>query len=130
MPIWIKFKLIERLYYMKDGTLLDRPLYTDRYGIAEFYGGGKVYPESANHWDKILEWYEKDGILLLKLDIPESEAEEIKTKDKVLKYQASPTIERDYNHKDFEAEILTDGEAEIMKEDVFGMIEVESGVTK
>ena len=129
MGQWVKFKLIERPYYTKDGTLLDRPLYTDRYGIAELYGGGKVYPESANHWDKIIEWCEKDGVLLLKLDIPESEAEEIKTKDKALKYKASPKVMKDYNHKDFKPEILTDGEAQTMKEDVFGIIEVESGVT-
>ena len=131
MGQWIKFKLIEWPYYTKDGTLLGRPLYTDRYSIAELYGGGKVYPEIVNQKDKILEWHEKDGVLLLKLDILELEAEEIKTRDEALKYQASPKIERDYNHKDFKAERLTDEEAEIMKEDIFGikLIEIDSGVT-
>jgi len=131
MGQWLKFKLINRPYYTKDGNLLGRPLYTDRYGIAELYGGGKVYPEIVKQKGKILEWHEKDGTLLLKIDIAESEAEEIKTKDKALKYQASPKIMKDYNHKDFKSERLTDKEAETMKKDIFGIKseKVESGVT-
>ena len=133
MPTWIKFRLIERPYYdPRTGEIPDSiEGRRNRPGIDPFSGGGKVYPEIVNQKDKILEWHEKDGVLLLKLDILELEAEEIKTRDEALKYQASPKIERDYNHKDFKAERLTDEEAEIMKEDIFGikLIEIDSGVT-
>ena len=122
MAEWLEFKLIERPYYTKNGNLLGRPLYINKYGIAELYGGGKVYPEIVNQKDKHLEWYEKDNILLLKLAIKETEAEEIKTKDKAMKYQATPKIKKDYNHKDFKTKKLTNEQAKTMKEDIFGII--------
>ena len=119
MPQWIKIKLLKRPYYDKNGDLLCRPLLTDSYGIAEIYGGGVVYPEIIKQKEKILERYTDGDIALIKLDITDLEAEEIKIKDKAMKYQASPKIIKDYNHKDFKAERLSDEEAEAMKKDVF-----------
>jgi len=124
MP-WIKFNLVERPYYDKNGNLLNRPLYSDRYGLKEIYGGGKVYPDIPSY--KIKERHEKNGIWLLKVDVLESEATTITLKDEVKKYKASPKIEKEYNaNKEFKALILTDQEADAMKKDFFGM--VESGV--
>ena len=132
MPQWIKFKLIEKPYFDKNSDLLGRPLYTDRYGLAEIYGGGKVYPEIIEQKDKIKEWHEKDGILLIKIDIPEAEAKGLETKDKKLKYKASPKVEKEYNYKDFKAKVLTDQEAEDLKVNFFGIKKqtLESGVTQ
>ncbi|MFH1953156.1 MAG: hypothetical protein ABIL06_16250 [Pseudomonadota bacterium] len=130
MPQWIKFELIERPTYDKNGNLLNRPLYTDRYGLKEIYGGGKVYPDIPS--DKIKERHEKDGIWLLKVDILESEAIAIKIKDETKKYKASPKIEKEYNaNKDFKALLLTDQEAEDLKTNFFGIkkLIVDSGVT-
>lgn len=125
----MKFRLVKRPFWDRHGDILESiEGRRNRLGIDEFTGGGKVYPEIINQKDKILEWHEKDGILLLKVDISESEAEDIKTKDKAMKYNASPKVIKDYNHKDFKAERLTDEEAKTMKKDVFG-IEVGSGVT-
>ena len=128
MP-WIKFELIERPTYDKNGNLLNRPLYTDRYGLKEIYGGGKVYPDIPS--DKIKERHEKDGFWLLQVDILESEAVAITSKDEIKKYKASPKIEKEYNaNKDFKALILTDQEAEDLKINFFGIKKLESGVTK
>jgi len=131
MAKWLKFRLIEKPYYTKKGDLLGRPLYTDRYGIPELYGGGKVYPEIIKDKGKILEWHEKDGVLLLSLNITDVEAIELETKDEKRKYKASPKIEREYNYKDFKAKVLNDNQAKSLKEDFFGVkpIAVGSGVT-
>jgi len=132
MPTWVKFKLIERPYYDKNGDILTRSLYTDRYGLAEIYGGGKVYPDIIES-GKVKEWHEKDGVLLLQVDILESEATTITLKDEIKKYKASPKIEKEYNaNKDFKALILTDQEAEDLKINFFGIkpLSPDSGVTK
>ena len=121
MSEWIKFDLVKRPYYDKYGDLLGRPLYTDRYGLDEIYGGGKLYPEVDYDQHKVLERHENADILLLHLDITEAEAEVIRTKDKVFQYQASPKEMAVYNHKDFKSARLTDEEAKIVKEDVFGV---------
>ena len=128
MP-WIKFNLVERPYYDKNGNLLNRPLYSDRYGLKEIYGGGKVYPDIPN--DKIIERYDKDGIWLTLLNITEAEAKEHETKDEKRKYKASPKIEKEYNYKDFKPKVLNDNQAKSLKEDFFGVkpIAVGSGVT-
>ena len=129
MP-WIKFNLVERPYYDKNGNLLNRPLYSDRYGLKEIYGGGKVYPDIPS--DKIKERHEKNGIWLLKVDVLESEATTITLKDEVKKYKASPKIEKEYNaNKEFKALILTDQEADDLKINFFGIkkLIVDSGVT-
>ena len=122
MPEWIKFKLIERPYYDENGNLLGRPLFTDIYGLAKIYGGGKIYPEIDLEHKKVQERYEGKGFLLLKIDITDLEAEEIKIKDKIMQYQDSPKTMKSYNSKDFKAERLTDIEAQTMKKDVFGVI--------
>jgi len=130
MP-WIKFNLIERPYHNKNGSLLGRSLYTDRYGLKEIYGGGRVYPDIIDQKDKIFEWCEKDGVLLLKIDITDAEAKEHETKDEKRKYKASPKVEMEYNYKDFKAKVLNDNQAKTLKEDFFGVkpIAVGSGVT-
>ena len=125
MPQWIKLKLIERPYYDKNGNLIDRPLKTDSSGLAEIYGGGKVYPDIANQKDKILEWHEKGADLLLQIEITDAEAAELETRDEALKYQASPKVVISYNHKDFNFRVLTKKEAEIMKKDVSCFVPVE-----
>ena len=124
----MKFKYIRRPYYDENGDIVDIAGRMNRPGIDEFYGGGKVYPEIIKQKDKILERYQDDTFVYVKLDITEPEAKEIKTKDKAMKYQASPKIMKDYNHKDFKAEILTDQEAEDLKESVFGIKILDSGV--
>ena len=121
MPEWLKFDLVKRPYYDKYGDLLGRPLHTDRYGLAEIYGGGKLYPEADYDQSKVLERYEGLDILLLLLDITNLEAEAIKVKDKIFQYQASPKEMAVYNHKDFKTQRLTDIEAQTMKKDVFGV---------
>ena len=125
----MKFKYIRRPFYDEKGNIVDITGRYNRPGIDEFMGGGKVYPEIISQKDKIIERYQDDTFVYIKLDITESEAEKIRTKQKALKYQASPKVMIDYNHKDFKAERLTDEEADKMKQDVFGIISVESGVT-
>ena len=134
MPQWIKFQLIERPYYDRNGNILSSiEGRRNRKGIDEFTGGGKVYPDIIDQKAKIKAWHEKDGILLLQVDILESEAIAIKVKDETKKYKASPKIEKEYNaNKDFKALILTDQEADDLKEKFFGIkkLIVDSGVTK
>ena len=122
MSEWIKFKLIERPYYDKNGDLLGRPLFTDRYGLAKIYGGGKIYPEIDLEHKKVQERYEGKGLLLLKTDITTLEAEEIRVKDKAMQYKDSPKTIKAYNSKDFKAQRLTDIEAQTMKKDIFGVL--------
>jgi len=120
MPVWIKFKLIERPYYdPRDGKILN--LIKDRENrpkIDPFIGGGKVYPKFNKI--NILEQYEKDGILLLRID-DTVDVSNIKTKTEILSYFASPKVEIEYDYKDFEAIICTDEEVEILKIDVFSL---------
>ena len=131
MPQWIKFQLIERPYYDRHGNILSSITgRRNRKGIDEFTGGGKVYPEIIIEKGKIKEWHEKDGVLLLQVDIPEAEAKEHETKDEKRKYKASPKIEKEYNYKDFKAKVITDQEAEDLKINFFGIKKLESGVTQ
>jgi len=128
MPQWIKFQLIERPYYDRNGNILSSIAgRRNRKGIDEFTGGGKVYPDIIES-GKIKEWHEKDGVLLLQVDIPE--AKEHETKDEKRKYKASPKIEKEYNYKDFKAKVITDQEAEDLKINFFGIKKLESGVTQ
>jgi len=131
MPQWIKFQLIERPYYDRDGNILTSiDGRRNRKGIDEFTGGGKVYPDIER--SKIKEWHEKDGILLLQVDILETEAIAVTSKDETKKYKASPKIEKEYNaNKEFKALILTDQEADDLKTNFFGIkkLIVDSGVT-
>jgi len=123
MP-WITFTLIKRPYYDRNSDILASiEGRRNRKGIDEFTGGGKVYPDIIEQKSKIKEWHEKDDVLLVKIDIPEAEAIELETKDKKLKYKASPKIEKEYNYKDFKPKVLTDQEAETMKKDFFGIVE-------
>ena len=126
MPQWIKYQLIERPYYDRHGNILSNI----EGRTAEFSGGGKVYPDITEH-GKIKEWHEKDGILLINIDIPEAEATGLEIKDEKLKYKASPKVEVGYNYKDFKAKVLNDSQAESLKEDFFGIkpLSPESGVT-
>jgi len=126
MSQWIKFDLIKKPFWDRDGNILDSiEGRRNRKGIDEFTGGGRVYPDIDR--TKVEEWHQKDDVLLVKIDITEVEATIITTKNEVKKYKASPKKEKEYNaNKEFKALILTDQEAVAMKKDFFGI--VESGV--
>ena len=129
MP-WIEFYLIAKPFWDRDGNILASiEGRRNRKGIDEFTGGGRLYPDLDR--GKVEEWHQKDDVLLVKIDIPEAEAMEHETKDKKLKYKASPKKEKEYNYKDFKAKVLNDNQAKSLKEDFFGVkpTAVGSGVT-
>jgi len=131
MPQWIKFSLIKKPYYdPRTGNIWESINgLRNRPNIDPFDGGGKVYPDIAR--DKVKAWHQKDGILLLQVDILESETSAIVLKDEVKKYKASPKIEKEYNaNKEFKALILTDQEADDLKATFFGIkkLIIDSGV--
>lgn len=132
MP-WITFTLIKRPYYDRNSDILASiEGRRNRKGIDEFTGGGKVYPDIIEQKSKIKEWHEKDGVLLLQVDVTESEAVAHETKDEKLKYKASPKLEKEYNYKDFKAKVLTDSEAGDLKQNFFEVARItinEAGVT-
>ncbi len=97
MP-WVRIQLQEQPYVDKNGKLLNRPLYTDRYGLDVIYGGGKKgYPEGLDR-SKVIEWVEKaeNLVLLIHLNATVDEAATL-------------------------GEIITDDQAEVLKQDVFGI---------
>lgn len=121
---WIRFNLIERPYYDRDGNILPSiEGRRNRPGIDEFTGGGKVYPDLGKV--KIIERHEKDQDLLLLVD---GDTTDLKKKGSVT-YQASPkTLKTE--PLGFEPRVIADTEAEDMKATVFGIVKsVESGVT-
>ena len=132
MPQWIKFQLIERPYYDRNGNILTSiEGRRNRKGIDEFTGGGKVYPDIIES-GKIKEWHEKDGILLINADILESGAIAVTVEDKTKTYKASPKVNREYNSKNFKAKVLTDSEAGDLKQNFFEVARItinEAGVT-
>jgi len=128
---WLKFKLLQRPYYDRQGNILERiEDRRNRKGIDEFSGGGKVYPSIVTQNAKILEWHEQGDMLLLKVDMPALEAKAETLVDKELAFQASPKVTQKYRTTDFQATILPDLEAENLKETVFGIINPVSGVTE
>ena len=121
MSQWIKFDLIKKPFWDRDGNILASiEGRKNRKGIDEFTGGGRLYPDIDR--SKVKEWHQKDDVLLVKIDITEAEATTIITKNEVKKYKASPKIEKEYNaNKEFKALILTDQEAENLKTNFFGI---------
>ena len=121
MSQWIKFDLIKKPFWDRDGNILASiEGRRNRKGIDEFTGGGRLYPDIDR--SKVKEWHQKDDVLLVKIDITEVEATIITTKNEVKKYKASPKIEKEYNaNKEFKALILTDQEAENLKTNFFGI---------
>ena len=87
MPTWIKFKLIERPYYDKHGNTLKRALSTTGYGLAEIYGGGKLYPDMSKI--TVLEWHEKGYDLAVLVEGDQAEVDKL-LQDKAVFLQASP----------------------------------------
>ena len=113
MP-WLKFKLLERPYWEKDGNVLvSIDGMKNRKGVDEFTGGGKVYPEILF---KILDRREENGFWYVLVDAKQADIDAFIAKDEAKTFQASPNKQRIYHTKDFAAEVVT--------------IEVESGVTK
>ena len=111
MPVHLQFELEiipprnKRTGSLNISGLRNRP------GIDEIEPGGKKYPAIAKEKGKVLEWHEQGDKLLLKLDILEAEADQV---------------------KEFKAKKLTDKQATDMKRDFFKVPEkvvVESGVT-
>jgi len=87
MATWLKFKLIDRPYYDKHGNTLKRELSNKGYGIAEIYGGGKLYPDMGKL--TVLEWHEKGYDLAVLVEGDQAEVDKLlQTKDVFL--QASP----------------------------------------
>ena len=87
MATWLKFKLIDRPYYDKHGNTLKRALSTTGYGLAEIYGGGKLYPDMSKI--TVLEWHEKGYDLAVLVEGDQAEVDKLlQTKDVFL--QASP----------------------------------------
>jgi len=128
MPQWIKFNLIKKPFWDGDGNILTSiEGRRNRKGIDEFTGGGRLYPDLDR--SKVKEWHQKDDVLLVLVDITEGDAVALETKDKKLKYKASPKIEKEYNYKDFKAKILTEQEAEDLKLAFFGITIHPTGVT-
>jgi len=109
MPVYVQFQLeVIPPRNKRTGSLNISGLH-NRKGIDEIEPGGKHYPTVAKG-SKILEWHEKDALLLLLLNITDTAAKSI---------------------TEFEAKILTDAQAIDIKMDFFGITEkVESGVTK
>ena len=127
MPQWIKFQLIERPYYDRNGNILSSiEGRRNRKGIDEFSGGGKAYPDITG---SILERYEKGNVLLLKLNISEEEALNISSNTETLSFQTTPTKIIFYSYSDFQATIITDVEAQDMKADYFNIVDAVSGVS-
>ena len=87
MATWIKFKLIDRPYYDKAGNTLKRALYTDRYGVAEIYGGGLLYPDVSKV--TVIERYENGDNLILLVDGDQKEIDKL-IKAGSVSFQSSP----------------------------------------
>ena len=103
MPTWMQFELeVIPPRNKKTGSL-------NISGLAkrgEISPGGKRYPACTKDKANILEWYERDSVLLLKVI-------------------ALPSRDLDFSPK-----IVTEAEAIAMKKDFFGITEeAESGVT-
>ena len=113
MP-WLKFRLIERPYWDKDGNVLvSIKGMRNRKGVDEIHGGGKVYPEIPF---KVLERYEQDGFWYVLVDATQADIDAFIAKDEANSYQASPKEQRVYRTTYFEAALFSPP--------------VESGVTK
>lgn len=111
MPIYMEFEMIIRPPRNKRTGSLNIQGLRNRKGIDEIDPGGKDAPAIAEDRTKVLERLEKDGRLLLKLNISDAQADQVKK---------------------FKAKKLTDKQADDMKRDFFKVPEkviVESGVS-
>lgn len=138
---WMQYQLIERPYHDERGNVISSiEGRHNRWGIDEIYGGGFIYPDLSGH--KILKQYERQGTLLVELDIPESTAVELAGKNEPLKTIATHRVRKArkrqktyperfkiYNFKDFKARRITDAEAESILKNWGMWPETTSGVT-
>ena len=110
MPEWIKFILEVIPPRSKKGGSPNIMGMRNRKGKDEIAPGGKNYPDMGNESNRSLrlEWHEKWDDLLLHLNINHGQAISIQ------------------NQGLYDATILTDEDAEIMKETVFGILPAEN----
>jgi hypothetical protein len=109
---WIKYRLIELPYYDKNGDVLGSiDGRRNEPGKDEFSGGGKVYPLMPG---PVLEWKEKAGELLLRLDVQAAEAQTLAAKDEPVTWAESPKTTRVGSTRDFAAAALSDAEADAL----------------
>lgn len=107
---WMTFRLIDRPYYRKDGTIIDRPLSTDCYGITDIQGGGKVYPQEALRL-KRLDWWEEGTTLMLLVDEPQEKIDQIKAMKGQSTYQITPSQTKMYYLEEHQPQELNDSAA-------------------
>lgn len=143
MEQWIKFTLVRQPFHDRGGNVLP---YVERRNVYsehnENYGGEWLTPDLTGF--EILERCQKEDIVLMKIRGDKAAFNSLKTERKA--YNLTHTVHRRnkkkiytpketnlYNLNDFGLAVLTDEEAEAMKEAIFGIIpliiEPDSGVT-
>lgn len=122
---WLHFVLPARPYYDRHGNLLaDIAGRRNRPGVDAFSGGGKIYPDVPG---KVLARYERDGELLVQVDLSDEDAAAWIDKVPAKRVSLSTQVVRQYGAKEFQARLLSEAEA---KAALSLIRSAESGVTK
>lgn len=134
---WFTFDVITTpFFYRNTGKLLADIMNHKFKRSTPISGGMLIYPSLLNRYP-ILEYYESNGFVLVKLDMTNQQAEyELKSNDILsvpIRYKSkrAKIIEmKDYKIKDFNLNSITEIEAESIKGRVFGIMPTEeSGIT-